>query len=79
MQGIVDQRLSESPENWRLVYKTLLLLEFMCKRGPTVSHSFTNTVAAHMKSTAQAHTTAINTAQTLLTTLAWAAYAPEDI
>lgn len=36
MQGVVDQRLTEPPENWRLIYKTLLLLEYMCKRGPLV-------------------------------------------
>lgn len=24
----------ESPENWRLVYKALLLLEYLCKQGP---------------------------------------------
>lgn len=36
-QGIVDQRLQESPENWRLVYKALLLLEYMVKHGPMVS------------------------------------------
>ena len=34
--GVVDQRLSEGPENWRLVYKALLLLEYMCKHGPMV-------------------------------------------
>jgi hypothetical protein len=41
LQGIVDQRLQESPENWRLVYKALLLLEFMVKHGPMVSHRWT--------------------------------------
>lgn len=35
-QGVVDQRLSEGPDNWRLVYKTLLLLEYMLKHGPMV-------------------------------------------
>jgi hypothetical protein len=42
LQGIVDQRLQESPENWRLVYKALLLLEFMVKHGPMVSDSCTS-------------------------------------
>jgi hypothetical protein len=37
LQGIVDQRLQETPENWRLVYKALLLLEYMVKHGPMVS------------------------------------------
>jgi ENTH domain len=36
IMGVVDQRLSEGPENWRLVYKALLLLEYMCKHGPMV-------------------------------------------
>ena len=36
-QGIIDQRLQETPENWRLVYKALLLLEYMVKHGPMVS------------------------------------------
>jgi hypothetical protein len=36
LQGIVDQRLQETPENWRLVYKALLLLEYMVKHGPMV-------------------------------------------
>jgi hypothetical protein len=36
-QGIVDQRMQETPENWRLVYKALLLLEYMVKHGPMVS------------------------------------------
>lgn len=36
MQSVCDQRLSEGPDNWRLVYKTLLLLEYMCKHGPLV-------------------------------------------
>jgi hypothetical protein len=35
-QGVVDQRMSEGPDNWRLVYKTLLLLEYMLKHGPLV-------------------------------------------
>jgi hypothetical protein len=34
---VIDQRLSESPESWRLVYKALLLLEYMLKHGPMVS------------------------------------------
>ncbi|KAF6244132.1 hypothetical protein COO60DRAFT_1708114 [Scenedesmus sp. NREL 46B-D3] len=34
IMGVVDQRLSEGPDNWRLVYKTLLLLEYMLKHGP---------------------------------------------
>lgn len=36
-QGILDQRLQETAENWRLVYKSLLLLEYMVKHGPLVS------------------------------------------
>lgn len=35
-QGIIDQRLMERNENWRLCYKALLLLEFMIKHGPMV-------------------------------------------
>lgn len=35
-QGVVDQRLAEGPDNWRLVYKTLLLMEYMLKHGPLV-------------------------------------------
>ncbi|MEW5300146.1 MAG: hypothetical protein WDW36_003098 [Sanguina aurantia] len=34
IMGILDQRLSEREENWRLCYKALLLLEFLCKQGP---------------------------------------------
>lgn len=36
-QGILDQRLNERDENWRLCYKALLLLEYLCKQGPYVS------------------------------------------
>ena len=43
LQGILDQRLQESAENWRLVYKSLLLLEYMVKHGPMVRR----TTAAH--------------------------------
>lgn len=39
LQGITDQRLQETPENWRLVYKALLLLEYMVKHGPMVRPS----------------------------------------
>jgi hypothetical protein len=35
-QGVLDERLKETGENWRLVYKSLLLLEYMCKHGPLV-------------------------------------------
>ncbi|WIA20021.1 hypothetical protein OEZ85_005890 [Tetradesmus obliquus] len=34
IMGVVDQRLAEGPDNWRLVYKTLLLMEYMLKHGP---------------------------------------------
>lgn len=33
-QQVIEQRLLESRENWRLVYKALLLLEYLCKHGP---------------------------------------------
>lgn len=36
-QGIIHQRLQERGENWRLCYKALLLLDFLCKQGPRVS------------------------------------------
>mmetsp|Transcript_31014 Transcript_31014/g.68811 ORF Transcript_31014/g.68811 Transcript_31014/m.68811 type:complete len:633 (+) Transcript_31014:139-2037(+) len=32
--GILHQRLQERDENWRLCYKALLVLEFLCKQGP---------------------------------------------
>eukprot|EP00882_Tetradesmus_deserticola_P033875 GHRQ01038729.1.p1 GENE.GHRQ01038729.1~~GHRQ01038729.1.p1 ORF type:complete len:139 (+),score=47.02 GHRQ01038729.1:212-628(+) len=41
IMGVADQRLSEGPDNWRLVYKTLLLLEYMLKHGPLVSAACT--------------------------------------
>eukprot|EP00877_Chromochloris_zofingiensis_P013831 jgi/Chrzof1/8701/Cz03g21060.t1 len=34
IMAIVDQRLMETEDNWRLVYKALLLLEYLCKQGP---------------------------------------------
>lgn len=40
-QAIVDQRLMETEDNWRLVYKALLLLEYLCKQGPMVGVSDT--------------------------------------
>lgn len=36
-QGVLDERMKETGENWRLVYKSLLLLEYMVKHGPLVS------------------------------------------
>jgi hypothetical protein len=35
-QGVIDERMKETGENWRLVYKSLLLLEYMVKHGPLV-------------------------------------------
>ena len=34
--SVISQRLQERDENWRLCYKALLLLEFLCKQGPLV-------------------------------------------
>lgn len=35
-QGVLDERMAETGDNWRLVYKSLLLLEYMVKHGPVV-------------------------------------------
>lgn len=32
--GVIARRLQDTEEDWRHVYKSLLLLEFMCKHGP---------------------------------------------
>ncbi len=32
--GVVARRLQDTEEDWRHVYKSLLLLEFMSKHGP---------------------------------------------
>ena len=32
--GVIARRLQDSEEDWRHVYKSLLLLEFMSKHGP---------------------------------------------
>ena len=34
IMGVLARRLQDEGENWRHVYKTLLLLEYMCKHGP---------------------------------------------
>ena len=34
IMGVVARRLQDSGEDWRHVYKSLLLLEFMSKHGP---------------------------------------------
>ena len=34
IMGVVARRLQDTGEDWRHVYKSLLLLEFMCKHGP---------------------------------------------
>ena len=32
--GVIARRLQSEGENWRHVYKSLLLLEYMTKHGP---------------------------------------------
>ena len=32
--GVIARRLQDKEEDWRHVYKSLLLLEFMAKHGP---------------------------------------------
>ena len=32
--GVIARRLQDTEEDWRHVYKSLLLLEFMSKHGP---------------------------------------------
>ena len=32
--GVVARRLQDQDEDWRHVYKSLLLLEYMAKHGP---------------------------------------------
>ncbi|GAX79430.1 hypothetical protein CEUSTIGMA_g6871.t1 [Chlamydomonas eustigma] len=34
IMGILHQRLQERGENWRLCYKALLVLDYLCKQGP---------------------------------------------
>lgn len=34
IMGVVARRLQDTEEDWRHVYKSLLLLEFMSKHGP---------------------------------------------
>lgn len=34
IMGVIARRLQDSGEDWRHVYKSLLLLEFLCKHGP---------------------------------------------
>ncbi|KIY93650.1 hypothetical protein MNEG_14314 [Monoraphidium neglectum] len=34
IMGVLDMRMAEVGDNWRLVYKSLLLLEYMVKHGP---------------------------------------------
>ena len=34
IMGVVARRLQSEGEVWRHVYKSLLLLEYMCKHGP---------------------------------------------
>ena len=36
IMGILHQRLQEKGENWRLCYKALLVIEYLCKHGPLV-------------------------------------------
>jgi len=36
IMGILHQRLQERGENWRLCYKALLVIEYLCKQGPLV-------------------------------------------
>lgn len=35
IMGVIARRLQDSEEDWRHVYKSLLLLEFMSKHGPS--------------------------------------------
>lgn len=40
--GVLARRLQDTEEDWRHVYKSLLLLEFMSKHGPQkvcITHS----------------------------------------
>ena len=34
IMGVLAKRLQDEGEDWRHVYKSLLLLEYMCKHGP---------------------------------------------
>ena len=36
IMGVIARRLQDKGENWRHVYKSLLLLEHMLKHGPMV-------------------------------------------
>ena len=40
--GVLDMRLQEKGENWRLAYKSLLLMEYMAKHGPLVRPSWSS-------------------------------------
>jgi hypothetical protein len=42
---VIDMRLQERGENWRLAYKSLLLMEYMAKHGPLVSVGVVNLLA----------------------------------
>ena len=37
--GVLHGRLQERGENWRMCYKALLVLEYLCKQGPLVGHT----------------------------------------
>ena len=38
IMGVIARRLQDTEEDWRHVYKSLLLLEFMSKHGPQKVH-----------------------------------------
>lgn len=46
---VIEQRLLETPENWRLVYKTLLLLEFLVKQGPMKCVEYVKRNTTHLE------------------------------
>ena len=47
--GVIARRLQDTEEDWRHVYKSLLLLEFMSKHGPQkVFHTSLHTTLLHM-------------------------------
>ena len=39
IMGVLHGRLQERGENWRMCYKALLVLEYLCKQGPLVRMS----------------------------------------
>ena len=51
IMGVIARRLQDTEEDWRHVYKSLLLLEFLSKHGPQkVAHRFSSVLSCFDRS-----------------------------